>query len=462
MTRKWKVLFSLLTMGTLVTSCLEEKRTLEPLKKGTGKIKVMYDNEASFYNRYGNLFHAKYPDIQIEVVSSSEARREGEEEIKKLIEKHKPDVLLLDEKLFSFYAQKGNLYDLETVIAEEKFDLAGYRLDIIDNLRTKGNGRLYALVPSFHAPVLYYNRDLFKENHITAPRNKMSWQEVFDLSKRFEGMGSGKNQVFGLYQSHLWDTARILQHIARTFSLQMFDSKAKELLIDSDNWAKLVEFVTNAIRAKAISFSAADNNHASVNDPYAFIHGKAAMAIEGYWLIQMLQDPGVYGGKAKKINWDMVTIPIDPKNPDESAHIHLEEIYAISADSPNKSTAWEFMKFINGPEIAKALSRSKAGGMLPTRDHFLKEINGRSTEPFYMLKPTQYASDLWHHRNVPKKFYYLYIPLLTDALKAIIDNKKTVNEALADLKVKGQNALAKVREEKKKEVEAGTTAITDS
>ncbi|GAC44440.1 ABC-type sugar transport system [Paenibacillus popilliae ATCC 14706] len=121
----------------------------------------------------------------------------------------------------------------EEMIAEEKFDLAGYMPGVIESLRAKGNGTLYALAPHFTVPVLYYNRDLFEMNHIELPRNKMSWQEVFDLSKRFEGMGAGEDRVFGL-SLDVMGTTDILDYISRTFSLSMFDTKAEKLLIHSD------------------------------------------------------------------------------------------------------------------------------------------------------------------------------------------------------------------------------------
>lgn len=157
----------------------------------------------------------------------------------------------------------------------------------------------------------------------------------------------------------------------------------------------------------------------------------------------------------------MVTIPVDPKIPDESPHVQLSNIHAIPVDSPNKPAAWAFIKFINGLEMAKASSRS-INGLLPTRGQFLKEMGGKSTESFYMLKPTSQTSYFCHHGNVPRKFYKLYRPLLADALEAIIGNKKTVDEALAELEVRGQDALVKAREAKKKEESLEAKAATGS
>ncbi|GAC42119.1 ABC transporter substrate-binding protein [Paenibacillus popilliae] len=448
MKTRWKIAVVLLTIATLLSGCFGEKKTV--LEEGKQEIKVMYQSKEQFYKKYGNLFNARYPDIDINVISTMdmEERRELEdEEIKKLIEKHKPDVLFLNEKLFASYVQEGKLYSLEEVIARDTFDLTGYGLGIIDSLRAKGNGTLYALVPDFDVSVLYYNRDLFEENHIELPRNKMSWQEVFDLSKRFEGMGSGENRVLGLYQP-FWNSAVALNYISDSFALQMFDSKAEKLLIDSDGWKRAVKLTTDAIRSKAVSFPSWRNNSISWDEFITFAKGKAAMTVNGPRMIQWLKAQGV--NDINKINWDRVTIPVDPQNPDESPHVQLQQFCAIPADSPNQPAAWEFIKFVNGPEMAKISSRS-GDGLLPTRNQVFKEMDEKSTEPFYMLKTTAQTSDFLYRKDVPEAFYDFFQPLLTDALKAIIDNKKTVDEALAELVVQGQDALVKAREAEKKE-----------
>lgn len=48
--------------------------------------------------------------------------------MEKFIEKNKPDVLLLKDKLFEKYAQNGKLYGLDQIISQEKFDVEGYML----------------------------------------------------------------------------------------------------------------------------------------------------------------------------------------------------------------------------------------------------------------------------------------------------------------------------------------------
>ncbi|GAC44299.1 periplasmic component [Paenibacillus popilliae ATCC 14706] len=446
-------------MVTFLSACFGGKQALAPLKDGKEKIKVVYRNERQFNEDYGQFFSVKYPNIDVEVIPIMSGdhplnfygvEKEDEERVKEIIEQHKPDVLLLNEDLLTSYAQEGKLYSLDEVIVQDQFDLTGYMPGLIDSLRAKGKGKLYGLIPSLEAAVLYYNRDLFTENNIEFPRNQMTWEEVFNLSKRFQGIGTGKNKVYGLYQMSLSEisNAWFFYDVAKTSPLRMFDAKAKKFLIHTDGWKKVFELTTDAIRSQAVSFY---DPNGDVANFLAFQSGKAAMTISNSWIIPELENPRSFNGQpAKKINWDIVTVPIDPQNPDESAEVRFGGIYAVSANSPNKRAAWEFVKFANGTEMEKISSRS-TGKPFPTRNQVFKELHGRSVEPFYKLKPMVYSSDVLSHVNVPEEFYRLYTPLLEDTLRAIVDNKITVDEALAELQVKGQNALEQARAAKKRE-----------
>ncbi|NOJ72121.1 ABC transporter substrate-binding protein [Paenibacillus alvei] len=455
MASKWKIGVLLLTVVALMSGCLGEKPVLDQLEEGKGKIKVIHYSEESFYSDYGNYFNIKYPDIEFEVISYKElAAKQGEgesfdfdAELEKFIEKNKPDVMMLNGKQFEKFAQNGKLYGLDQIISQEKFDLEGYMPGLVDLLRSKGNGTLYGLAPAFYTDVMYYNRDLFKEHNIEPPRNKMSWQEVIDLSKRFTGIGSGDNKIYGFYKSY-GDVQFVVNNIASSAGLNLFDTKGEKLLINSDGWKKAIKMATDAVRDKSIAIPSPEESQTGWGE--AFYQGKAAMVIEGTWFAQQIKNRPLYDKKFKEINWDIVTAPIDPSSPDESSDVNLTDIYAIAADSPNKRAAWEFVKFVNGPEIAKAAGRT-VSGRIPTRKDYFKEIEGRSTEPFFLLKPklgTSY-SGFWGSNNVPDTFNKGFNPLVEESLKAIVDNKKTVEEAVAELEAKGQQLLDKAHQEQK-------------
>lgn len=466
-----KISFVFLTMVIFFSGCFSEKQALAPLGDGKEKIKVLYYTERQFNEDYGQLFKVKYPNIEVEVIpimaknyplNFDGVEEEDEKKIKKMIEQHNPDVLLLNEHLLTAYEQEGKLYSLEEVIVQDQFDLTGYMPGLIDRLRTKGMGTLYALIPSLKAEVLFYNRDLFTANNIEFPRNQMTWEDFFALCRRFQSVGTEKNKVFGFALGSMsmdieYSYSRMLKTVATTFAVPMFDTTAKKLLIHSDSWKKIFELTTDAIRSQVVYIPKIDNKNIKIikhpgngieiiRNPQVQIpdmyNRTVAMNVAFAGAVDELNQAN--------INWDIVTVPIDPQNPDESTQVKFGEMYAVAANSSHKRAAWEFLKFVNGTDMAKILSRSK-NKPLPTRKQVVKDFYGRSVEPFYKLKPRADSSDILFHKNVPRQFYRLFTPLLEHTLTAIVDKKKTVDEALAELQVKGQQALEQVQAAKKQD-----------
>lgn len=93
--------------------------------------------------------------------------------------------------------------------------------------------------------------------------------------------------------------------------------------------------------------------------------------------------------------------------------MRLNQVYAISADSPNQRAAWEFVKLVNGIEASRAASRSLTG-QLPTRGEFMKEVDGKSTEAFYALRPKGLYENIWSGAVgvIPDDFYGEFRSLL--------------------------------------------------
>ncbi|GAV15597.1 ABC transporter substrate-binding protein [Paenibacillus sp. NAIST15-1] len=451
MKKKWRLGIALIMIMSLLGGCYGEQEQNERLE--SGKIKVMYYDEQSFYNDYGNLFKMKYPKIEFDVINMNNALADREQngtwdyntELKKLIEVHKPDVLLLNENLFEDYARQGRLYDVEGMIAKDKFDIDSISPGLIDMIRDKGDGKLYGLAPSFYADVLYFNRDLFKQHHIDMPTNKMTWKQLFELSRRFTNTGTGEKKIVGLYQDY--GVEQMLQEIASSSGLRLLDAKADRLLINSDGWKEAIKLVTNAVRGKFIYLQASNQN--SEEKAEAFYRGQATMTINGPWLAKELKARALFDSASKSFEWDIVTMPVDPSSPDESANVHVSEIYAVAGDSPNKQAAWEFVKFVNSADMASAASRT-ANGKLPARPGVLKDIEGKSTEPFYLLTPktTPSFEESLGSTAASKEFNQLFQPVLSEELQAIIDDKQTVEEAIAVLEVKGQEALQKAKSKK--------------
>ncbi|WP_268744443.1 ABC transporter substrate-binding protein [Paenibacillus alvei] len=128
------------------------------------------------------------------------------------------------------------------------------------------------------------------------------------------------------------------------------------MLINSDGWKEAIKLVTNAVRDKFIYLQASNQNSEEMAE--AFYRGQATMTINGPWLAKELKARALFDSASKSFEWDIATMPVDPSSPDESANVHVSEIYAVSEDSPNKQAAWEFVKFVNSADMVSAASRT--------------------------------------------------------------------------------------------------------
>ncbi|MFL1674738.1 ABC transporter substrate-binding protein [Paenibacillus dendritiformis] len=453
----------LVITAAMLSGCFGEKQVLEELgADGAGTLKVVYADEESFYSRYGNAFQVKYPGIEIEVVSWGEMHRELRDkddadmkaERLEFLRKHKPDVVIVSLDEMGEMAQEGKLYNLDAVIAQEKFDLEGYMPGLIDMIRGKGSGSLYGLAPEFGTSAIYYNADLFREHHIDPPRHQMTWEELLELSSRFKGLGSRENQIAGYYERN-GKPDQLLLRMADAYALRLFDAKGEKLMFETDGWKRAMKLAADSIRNQSAYMQPPiedEQGNLLWGSDSLFFQGKAAMIMEETWFMSDLKHRPAWDKEAKSFDWGIVTAPVDPASPDSSPYVRLHQVFAIAADSPNKRAAWEFVKFVNGPDTAKANSR-KTRETLPTRIHLVEEIDGKSLEAFYLLRPRAQSKSIWDDFNLglprAREFFWEFRMMLSREMEAVIGEKKTVDEAAAAVQAEGQAVLRKVREEEK-------------
>jgi multiple sugar transport system substrate-binding protein len=444
-----------------------------PVLKAMGKdekatIKVMYYDEKYFFQQYGNLFYSKFPNVDIEVVSTQSMYGQGkdpEKEFDKMLEEKKPDVLMLDINRYEKMAADGKLLELDAVIHKDKFDIENILPSITDVLKSKGNGRLYGLSPSFYSNVLMYNKDLFDQNGIEYPKDQMSWEEVLQLAKRFPTTGDEDKRIYGFFQNNYGNQTSLYQFatmIAGTEGLSPINPENLKVTIDSDSWKKVFETSLDILNSKAMnSPKANDNTQQNSYEDYLkrdlFISGRAAMTINGYNIIDQLEQAKNQIKDFKPLNWDIVTVPVDPKNPDKTTTFGVSELFAVNAQSTQQRAAWEFVKYLNSDEFARIQSRSSQ--QLLSRTKYAKEKDGHSLEAFYKLKAD---TDFYKgYEKVPQNFFQVFNQLVDEEMKPVLEGKKSLDEVLPIIQTKGQEALDKAKAEADATKETSTDAIQE-
>lgn len=134
----------IILMSVLFTACSSTKETLQYDSKleSNSSLKILaYTDKKRFKERYVDLFNSKYPNVNVTVINYVE------ENFEKIMEQEKPDVLVLGTEEYKEVVQENKLFDLDTLLSNDRFKLDGVDPKIIKYMREMGKGKLYGLPP---------------------------------------------------------------------------------------------------------------------------------------------------------------------------------------------------------------------------------------------------------------------------------------------------------------------------
>jgi multiple sugar transport system substrate-binding protein len=431
----------ILTTIFLIAGCTSPS---DQNKAGEKKsVKIMAYDESYFYQEYGELFNLKFPNTAIEIVSSSKLydrsnkNQKFDEVLSKFLEEEQPDVLLLEPESIQRLAVSGKLVDLQPLINRDKYDLTTYSQGILESIKELGDGKLFALTPQFNVNAIFYNADLFKKYGIEPPHDGMTWQEVFDTARRFPIDGSEKEREYGYETQSGLGLDELVTIIGNSQGLNFYDEKTKKIVINNDSWKKIYKMTKDAVDSKTVYMSGGSGS-GSVEESQPFIMGRAAMTVNSSYYLNNIKQAANSIKDYKGFEVGIAAGPADPTDPTKTMG-YLSTLFAIRADSSNIDAAWDFVKFVNGEEIAKIRSKIMSDG-LSTRQGINKEFNGISLEPFYKLQP-RIQTKINDKDPIPDNFISTFYNILQREMQLAREDKKTVDEALDTVKDEAQFAL---------------------
>lgn len=277
-----------------------------------------------------------------------------------------PDVASLDLSMLQEMAASGSLVDLNTLIKADNYDLTQYYQSTLDMF--SNNGGQYGLPASYSNVVLYYNKELFDEAGLPYPDDKMDWATFMDYNTKLtkDTNDDGTIDIFGT--SRLWWPYYMLLTGATPFNADatectLTDQKA------IDGFQAMVDLtLTDKVAPSA-------NDLAAQDDWHMFEAGRIAMYPIGPWSVSEFNDV------IKDFDWDATTLPIGPTG--EKVTFLFGNAYSMLSASKNQKAAFEFLKFVTGPEGDQI--RQDAGfEIAPIKSvaeaSFLKAMEGKKPE----------------------------------------------------------------------------------
>jgi len=396
------------------------------------KLKVMFRNVDYFYQRYGNILIGQFPNVEFEVIEQPSG---SIEEQKKAILASQPDVLLLSSPLYEVLSEEGALMDLEPAIIRDKFDLSGIYPAVIEMLREGGNGKLYGLAPEFSASALYYNKVLFKKYGVEFPRDRMSWDDVLKLAQRFPSEGNEEERIYGFEPGSGPGLFDLILDAGTTIGLTSISADGSSIVIASDSWKRIFASVMQASQSNVLHFPSGDIVEQFRND--LFTKGRVAIKENEFFYYSSIADRQRSEPGSNSLNFDVVTVPVDPANPDVTNALYLNSIFAVSTNSAQKPAAWEVVKYINSEAQAQIESKT-LNGQIPVRKDYVPDKEIINIEPFFALKP---VVKRWSDSKLTPEFNQVFKELATNELQYVAAGTKSLDEALATIQADGQQLL---------------------
>ncbi|MBI5302853.1 MAG: sugar ABC transporter substrate-binding protein [Chloroflexi bacterium] len=230
-------------------------------------------------------------------------------------------------------ASKGALMTLDDLAARDKIDLKKYDQSIL-NLY-KYNGKVYCLPIDTAAVGVFYNKDMFDKAGIAYPKEGWSWDEFLATAQKLtkDTNSDGKVDQFGV---DVWTSYWPVIVWSKT-GHGIFDDirKPTKMLIEDQESIDALQFLGDLTNKHKVMPSTAER--ANITD--MFLAGKAGMNIIGHWRVPQYQT-------IKDFKWDLAPLPkgkVQANRSDGSC-------FGISAQSKNPEAAWEFIKFLAGPD----------------------------------------------------------------------------------------------------------------
>jgi len=477
------IILSAIMLVSLLAACSKEQN--QSTETQIVRIGMLYGSPSNEpYNRqtYTDMYEMSNPNVQFEFVyamnyddwrfnqgEEAEQNPDPFEKIKEMLLGSNPvDVIMFDYSMLRRLTQDNLLQNLDPLVTQDKFDLSDYVPAVIDGIKQAGDNNLYALTPTFTSSALYYNKKMFIDAGLDFPTDKMEWSDILNLARQLS-IGEGADRQFG-FSFNGWggDGMYDAQTYAQSLQLKMWDDNGEKMLVNTDKWANAWETVAGLYKDKIVPDQEFMNlwyekqqseNEGKVNNYYGdlFSSGVVAMMINGSYYINELKTLQDNSDKidGEIVDWDVVTVPVHPEQPDVGGNIYLSSLMGINAKAQNPNGAWDFIKFTNSKEWAKLKSRSL--NEFVARKEFLKPANGMTynIDAFTLLKPVppstgdpekayREVSGIWEAQNPAYELF-----------QKVQQGSMTAKEALAQWETEGNAIIERLRSGQPLEGEGG-------
>lgn len=268
-----------------------------------------------------------------------------------------------------FYVDSFRLPDLVQAGALEPYEPHAVDPDdFFESLRAAftWDGTFYCPPKDFSTLALQFNRDLFDEAGVAYPTADWTWEDLRAAAQQItENTADG---VYGLVLPA--DFARFIAFLYQAGG-EVADPEFTQMRINSPEALEALNFYVDLV-LDGYAAQAADLDSGWPGE--AFGRGRAAMAVEGNWIVPFLAD------QFPDINYDVIELPAGSAG---RATMAFTVCYGVPTNIPiaQQEAAFELVNYLTGPEGMEAWT--DLGLAMPTR----QSLQAQWLEQFPDLEP---------------------------------------------------------------------------
>lgn len=287
-------------------------------------------NVETIVSDMANAFMAENPHISIELFSEPWATYWDKLAIVSSVGTP-PDVFDMSVAYTWDYANEEMILNLQRYVDTLPRD--EYFFTIMDSLRYPNRGGdLYAFPIGWTASLLFYNRSHFDEAGQPHPNNEWDWFQLRDVAKKLtrDVNGDGIPDVWGFFSS---STHEVLDPLIHSWGGSVLDETQTRSLLDQPKALEAIQFLVDLIHEDGVSPPPGRNP--------GFHTGGVAMYITQSGNVENFMRV------ADSLDWAAAMVP---KGPNGRVVYGGPNNVSISTQSPNPDEAWEFIKYMTGPD----------------------------------------------------------------------------------------------------------------
>ncbi|MFE5323203.1 ABC transporter substrate-binding protein [Paenibacillus sp. NPDC056579] len=363
---------------------------------------------------------AKFPHITLNFIN----RGKGSEYADLIAQGTLPDIIYESTAFTtSRVITNGFHYDLQELVKKHNFDLGSIEPNVLAHtLAQNSEKKLYSLPFTMNKYALFYNKDIFDRFGVAYPKDGMTWDDVYELSRLLT-----REDGAVTYQGFTTQPNNIM--LNNQLSISPLHTKEDKATIHNDGYKLLYDNLRRFFEIPGAII-------APLGD---FSKGTIATMVNSHSAI-------VGAVRANpQLNWDVVSVPGLKERPNTGFKPATLSLF-VAQTSKYKDEAFEVISYMLSEEMQTLLSKNGQGTTL--KSAAVKKAFGQNVPE-------------WAGKNVGALFYYPDAPPMEPRDSKLTDVGVDFGSSFATMikdKTDSNTALRSFEEEINKAIEAAKAA----